>query len=150
MQGSSRFPTSFSLAAASRNPALSSTPTRPLHSTLTSAQANLARAPVRLQTFINNEPARGRDLVAWVTSGLYHVPISEDAPVTPTVYNHLGFMLIPFNYHDENAATDMADLFQIDNSNDAAPPVQVFAGDARYQCVPQFDKVPFSKQWDAN
>lgn len=114
------------------------------------SQADLSRAPVRLQTFINNEPARGQDLVAWVTSGLYHIPTSEDAPVTPTLYNHLGFFLVPFNYHDENAATDMADMFQIDDSNSVTPPVQIYAGDARYQCVPQFDKVPFSKQWDPN
>ena len=66
------------------------------------------------------------------------------------MYNHLGFMLIPFNYHDENAAMDMADLFQIDNSNAQPPPVQSFASDSRYQCVPSFDTVPFSRQWDAN
>lgn len=114
------------------------------------SQADLTQAPVRLQTFVNGESARDKDLVAWVSSGLYHVPVSEDAPVTPTLYNHLGFMLVPFNYHDENAAMDMADLFQIDANNAAAPPVQAYAGDAKYQCTPAYDSVPFSGKWDAN
>lgn len=115
-------------------------------------QTNLAAAPVRLETFVDGEAARNQDLVAWISSGLYHIPISEDAPVTPTVYNHLGFQLVPFNYHDENAAMDMADRFQIDDSGDSElPPVQVYASDpGQYQCVPAFDKVPFSKVWDAN
>lgn len=114
------------------------------------SQANLAQAPVRLQTFVNGESARNADLVAWVNSGLYHIPVSEDAPVTPTMYNHLGFLLVPFNYHDENAAMDMADLFQIDNNNQATPPVQQYAGDKTYQCVPNFDKIPFSRNWEPN
>lgn len=114
------------------------------------AQADLSKAPVKLQNFLDGESARNQDLVAWVSSGLYHIPISEDAPVTPTIYNHLGFILIPFNYHDENAAMDMADLFQIDAQMNLAPPVQQYAGDAGYQCIPQFDKVPFSKVWDPN
>ncbi|KAI8472809.1 MAG: copper amine oxidase [Monoraphidium minutum] len=115
------------------------------------SQANLASAPVRLETFINGESARNRDLVAWVTSGLYHIPVSEDAPVTPTVYNHLGFMLVPFNYHDENAAMDMADRFQIDDSaRSEVPPVQLYVADANYQCMPDYDRVPFSRKWDPN
>ena len=114
------------------------------------SQADLSRAPVRLQTFVDGEAARNQDLVVWASSGLYHIPISEDAPVTPTMYNHVGFLLIPFNYHDENAAMDMADLFQIDSSNAAVPGVQQYAGDAAYQCVPSFDRVPFSRKWDPN
>jgi len=114
------------------------------------SQADLSRAPVRLQNFVNGEPARNQDLVAWVSSGLYHIPISEDAPVTPTLYNHLGFLLVPFNYHDENAAMDMADLFQIDNENAPLPPVQAYASDSKYQCTPQFDSMPFSGKWDPN
>jgi hypothetical protein len=114
------------------------------------SQPDLGSAPVKLQTFVNGEAARNQDLVAWASSGLYHIPISEDAPVTPTFYNHLGFLLIPFNYHDENAAMDMADLFQIDNTNTAPPPIQTYVSDGRYQCTPQFDKVPFSRQWDPN
>ncbi|KIZ06096.1 hypothetical protein MNEG_1864 [Monoraphidium neglectum] len=117
------------------------------------SQADLAHAPVRLQTFVDGEAARNQDLVAWVSSGLYHIPISEDAPVTPTVYNHLGFMLVPFNYHNENAAMDMADRFQIDDQAPEEPPVQLYAytdQPNKYQCIPSFDKVTFSKVWDAN
>jgi diamine oxidase len=114
------------------------------------SQPDLSRAPVRLQTFVDGEYARNQDLVAWVSQGLYHIPISEDAPVTPTFYNHIGFMLVPFNYHDENAATDMADMFQIDDSNSVVPPVQSYVQGAQYQCKPQFENVPFSRKWDPN
>lgn len=86
-----------------------------------------------------------------MSSGLYHIPISEDAPVTPTVYNKLGFMLVPFNYHSENAAMDMADRFQIDDSAASeVPKVQLYVGDPSYQCTPNFDSIPFSKKWDPN
>jgi Cu2+-containing amine oxidase len=41
--------------------------------------------------------------------------MAEDAPVTPsTGGNTLGFSLSPYNFFDENPATDMADMVMID------------------------------------
>jgi hypothetical protein len=56
------------------------------------------------------ESIRHQDLVLWVTSGLMHFPGAEDAPVTPTTGTGMGFLLRPFNYFDENAAIDLADV----------------------------------------
>lgn len=102
-------------------------------------QPNLGNPAVSMPTFVNKESIRNKDLVVWVTSGLYHIPSSEDAPSTPTIGNHLGFMLTPFNMHDENAATDMADFMQIDKESNKGnrPPSQEYA--AKGSCTPKFD-----------
>lgn len=47
---------------------------------------------------------RRQDLVLWVSSGLQHLPGSEDAPVTPSSGPAIGFWLRPFNNFDESAA----------------------------------------------
>lgn len=107
-------------------------------------QGNLGNPAVYLPDFVNNESIRNKDLVLWVTSGLYHIPTSEDAPSTPTTGNSLGFALLPFNLHDENAATDMADFTQIDSQSNSKvkPPVQAYAAAA--SCVPNLPNVAFS------
>lgn len=56
---------------------------------------------------------RGEDIVLWVTSGLQHLPGSEDAPVTPTSGPGIGFWLRPFNYFDENAAASQPGMVYI-------------------------------------
>jgi hypothetical protein len=84
-------------------------------------------------------------VVVWVNSGLYHIPISEDAPVTPTTGNMLSFTLIPFNWANENPATDMADMIQITSASRAVPAVK----EALSRCAPTFTDVPFgSAGWE--
>jgi len=74
-------------------------------------QALPAAPVVTLSELITpGESIRHQDLVLWVTAGLMHFPGAEDAPVTPTTGTGMGFLLRPFNYFDENAAIDLADV----------------------------------------
>lgn len=109
------------------------------HSSSIYGQANLANPSTSLTNYIDGDNIRNQDVVVWVTSGLYHIPISEDAPVTPTTGNMLSFTLIPFNWANENPATDMADMIQITSNNKVEPAVKK----ALSRCAPRFSNVPF-------
>lgn len=108
------------------------------HSSSIYSQGHLADPVIRLEDFVNGESVRNQDIVAWVSAGLYHVPSAEDAPVTPTTGNLIGFSLIPFNYGDENQATDMADMIQVEEATEST-----LISKAASQCTPNFDDVPF-------
>lgn len=57
-------------------------------------QGAMADPITSLTDYVDGEPIRNTDLVVWVNAGLYHVPMAEDAPVTPsTGSNQLGFSL---------------------------------------------------------
>jgi primary-amine oxidase len=45
------------------------------------------------------------DIVVWYSFGLHHLPRPEDWPVMPV--HHIGFMLKPFGFFDENPALDV-------------------------------------------
>lgn len=64
------------------------------HSSSMFNQADLAHPVASLAGYVGSESIRNTDLVVWVNAGLYHIPIAEDAPVTPsTGGNQLGFSL---------------------------------------------------------
>jgi hypothetical protein len=116
------------------------------HSSSIYGQANLASPPNSLPDYIDGDNIRNQDVVVWVNSGLYHIPVSEDAPVTPTTGNMLSFSLIPFNWASENPATDMADMIQITSNEKAVPAVK----EALARCAPTFTDVPFGNYgWEA-
>jgi primary-amine oxidase len=50
-------------------------------------------------------PIEDTDVVVWYTFGLHHLPRTEDWPVMPV--HHIGFMLKPFGFFDENPALDV-------------------------------------------
>jgi hypothetical protein len=103
-------------------------------------QGMLANPAMQFDSMINGEPLRNTDVVAWVSAGLFHIPTAEDAPVTPTTGNHIGFSLIPFNWGDENHATDMADMIHLTKvTQPAEVPVQASAS----RCGPSWTQVPF-------
>ena len=55
------------------------------------------------QRFVSDdEPIVDEDLIAWVTTGLMHVPRSEDIPNTATAANFASFYLRPYNFLDED------------------------------------------------
>lgn len=65
------------------------------HSSSYYTLSDLANPPTSLPHYVNGESIRREDLVVWVNSGLYHVPMAEDAPVTPASgHNQLGFSLM--------------------------------------------------------
>lgn len=85
-------------------------------------------------------------LLTRTSANRYHIPVSEDAPVTPTTGNMLSFSLIPFNWANENPATDMADMIQITSNAPAVPAVK----EALARCAPTFTDVPFGLGgWEA-
>lgn len=95
----------------------------------------------------DNQPVVGQDLVAWVTSGLFHFTRAEDAPVTPGTHAgvHPGFTLHPFNYFNENAAMDLPDLFTITADmpyNERVPLIQRVMANPNL-CQPQYADLPF-------
>ena len=102
---------------------------------------------LRLTDYVDGEGARDADLVAWVSSGLFHIPHAEDAPSTPTTGNALGFVLTPFNAGDENGATDVADMVLLSDAARSVPQVQAFAA-SQGRCAPSYEYVPFSYDWD--
>lgn len=97
-------------------------------------------------TFINDdEDVRGADLVAWVTSGVYHLVRAEDAPVTATTLGVApGFILRPFNYHDENAGMDLPDLFTVTTNEpyDQRRPLIQDVMSSEERCMPQYEEQP--------
>eukprot|EP00775_Hariotina_reticulata_P012327 gene12327-12462_t len=111
------------------------------HSSSLYSQARLSNPSTSLTDYVNGENIRNQDIVVWVNSGLYHIPVSEDAPVTPTTGNLLGFALIPFNWAAENPATDMANMIQIET----APPTKV-ANAIQTEKSPSAIAIPVIKQ----
>ena len=57
------------------------------------------------QWVIRDRPLENRDLVAWYTVGVHHIPRPEDWPVMPVTY--AGFMLKPAGFFEQNPAMDV-------------------------------------------
>lgn len=93
-------------------------------------------------TYFDGESVNGTDLVAWVVSGTYHFPHSEDVPVTPTTSgNAAGFILQPYNYFDENAAMDSPELFTARGSDPVSemiPLIQKYLANPN-RCTPNLE-----------
>ncbi|XP_069137319.1 putative amine oxidase [copper-containing] [Argopecten irradians] len=67
------------------------------------AALDTALPVVRFQSFIDdNESILDEDLVTWLTLGMHHIPHTEDLPVTPTPGMDVGFLLLPYNYFQED------------------------------------------------
>ena len=58
--------------------------------------------PVVDSRFVDGESIDDKDLVAWVTTGLMHIPHSEDVPSTATAGSSTSFLLRPFNFFQED------------------------------------------------
>ena len=66
------------------------------------------------QRFVSDdEPIVDEDLIAWVTTGLMHVPHSKDIPNTATAANSASFYLRPYNFFDENPSMASRDAVLI-------------------------------------
>ncbi|XP_041812270.1 primary amine oxidase, liver isozyme-like [Chelmon rostratus] len=74
------------------------------------SQNNIWTPAIDFSKYIeDNESIEDEDLVAWVTTGLLHIPHSEDIPNTVTVGNGGGVLLRPHNYFDEDPSIHSAD-----------------------------------------
>ena len=56
-------------------------------------QATPATPVLDFSTYTDGDSLVQEDLVMWVTVGGYHIPLSEDAPNTPSTGAHAGFVL---------------------------------------------------------
>jgi diamine oxidase len=62
---------------------------------------------------VDDEDIVQKDLVAWVTLSLLHLPISENMPMTNLV--RTGFTLAPHNFFDEDPAMDLPHYLRMNN-----------------------------------
>ncbi|XP_059160003.1 putative amine oxidase [copper-containing] [Physella acuta] len=69
----------------------------------------------------DNESIVDEDLVFWITSGMHHIPHTEDLPLTPTVGNHLKFFLLPYNYFKECPSVASRDHIRIEHKDRSNP-----------------------------
>ncbi|KAF8820572.1 MAM domain-containing protein [Cardiosporidium cionae] len=53
------------------------------------------------------ENIRHQDIVTWVTSGMWHIPVVEDMPLTVSIGNTLGFRSKPSNFFTEDPSMDL-------------------------------------------
>ena len=66
--------------------------------------------------FLDEESLVDKDLVAWVTMGTYHIPGTEDVPLTSTVWNQYSFFLAPHNYFWRSPDTEQVDTLKMRRS----------------------------------
>lgn len=63
---------------------------------------------VSLDRYIkNNESIRKADLVTWISSAVWHIPVVEDMPLTLAQGNTLGWLVKPHNYYMEDMSMDL-------------------------------------------
>ncbi|KFG44677.1 MAM domain-containing protein, partial [Toxoplasma gondii ARI] len=55
----------------------------------------------------DNEPIRKKDVVTWVASSVWHIPVIEDMPQTLSLGNTLGFLVKPHNFFTEDPSMDL-------------------------------------------
>ncbi|RUS74887.1 hypothetical protein EGW08_017352 [Elysia chlorotica] len=69
----------------------------------------------------DNDSLVDKDLVFWLSMGLYHVPRTEDLPLTATTGTKLSFSLAPFNYFPECPSMASSDATRMDLINSKEP-----------------------------
>ncbi|XP_045207437.2 amiloride-sensitive amine oxidase [copper-containing]-like [Mercenaria mercenaria] len=94
---------------------------------------------VDFQDFIDGENLVDEDLVAWVTIGSNHIPVTEDIPSTPTTWNQFSFFLTPHNYFAECPSLYSADnvLIRPSNEDNENPSVKTYGRSFKSKCIPQ-------------
>lgn len=94
--------------------------------------------------FFNKENITNTDIVVWVTSGVLHIPSSEDAPATPATTTSFGFTLRPHNFLDVNGAKDLRDTVVMLPDELGYPAPQAYVSDKTTQCSPSFADLPYN------
>ncbi len=60
-----------------------------------------------------------QDLVAWVTLGSFHIPRTEDVPITTTPGNGLHFFILPYNFFPEDPSLASRDNIRVTPDGDS-------------------------------
>ncbi|CAE7774305.1 unnamed protein product [Symbiodinium sp. KB8] len=96
----------------------------------------------RFGDFTNGDSLVDQDLVAWICTGLVHVPHSEDVPVTYTIGNSVGFRFRPYNYFRESPLTDLTRYFYVSKENGVeVDTTNIAAGEECFEPTPERDWV---------
>lgn len=64
------------------------------HSSSCFTQSDITNPPNSVCDYVDGDSIRKKDIVVWVNSGRYHLPVAEDAPATPSSNPILGFSLL--------------------------------------------------------
>ncbi|XP_048588982.1 amiloride-sensitive amine oxidase [copper-containing] [Nematostella vectensis] len=97
----------------------------------------------------DDEDIINQDLVAWVTTGLMHVPHSEDIPTTATPANAAGFFIRPFNYYDEDPSVGSSNAIVIKPANRdfTASTIHRFGTPTKPVCLPKGYNMTFDGRY---
>ncbi|CAH1793803.1 unnamed protein product [Owenia fusiformis] len=92
----------------------------------------------------DNENITDKDLVAWVTVGMQHLPTpANDIPVTMTAGNSLSFYLKPFHYFDEDPSMTSHDNVFITPGRNGKENITENENNAKKNCCPPKDNIRF-------
>ncbi|GAB1597254.1 putative amine oxidase [copper-containing] [Argonauta hians] len=64
---------------------------------------------VNFTNFTDGESICDKDIVAWISLGFHHIPQMENIPSTQTLGTKVSFLLVPFNYFDQDPLVDEKD-----------------------------------------
>ncbi|XP_041360403.1 putative amine oxidase [copper-containing] [Gigantopelta aegis] len=100
---------------------------------------------VNFSSFLdNNDNLVDEDLVLWISLGMYHIPRSEDLPVTSTLGSERRFLLLPYNYFHQCPSTASRDAVRMELVNRSAPQEGVrlvrYGNDSTTSCIAQFNE----------
>ena len=70
-------------------------------------QVEAADPYVNLLEYVDGEDIYQQDIVAWVNTGLHHIPHSEEAPTMQTPGASTSIYFRPFNFFDEDPSMDL-------------------------------------------
>jgi Cu2+-containing amine oxidase len=71
---------------------------------------------VDFDSYVDGEDIVQKDLVAWVTLAMHHLPTTENMPMTNSMKH--GFVLAPHNFFDENPAMDLPHYLRMQDEGD--------------------------------
>ena len=86
--------------------------------------------------FISKESIVDEDLVAWATTGMMHIPHSEDIPNTATPGSSASFYIRPFNFFDEDPSMGARNAVEIRPKKDGGQKIEGGTPD-RPVCFPK-------------
>lgn len=79
-----------------------------LDSTLPRDNKYASRPATDVDRYIeDNEVIRRKDIVTWISDGIWHLPHIEDMPLTVALGNTLGWLVKPANFYTEDPSMDL-------------------------------------------
>ncbi|KAK6182675.1 hypothetical protein SNE40_010303 [Patella caerulea] len=106
------------------------------------------------QYLADDENIVDEDLVLWMTMGMYHIPHSEDLPLTQTPGKHLTFLISPHNYFPEDPSMSSRDQVRVQLKEPSNPKAGVrvdrYFNKPNTACVSNYKETDFDKDVEEN